>query len=127
MIKAGISNKGELLVTREHCASFVGSGGLDVLSTPSVLALIEKVSYESVQPLLDPGCTTVGTAAELRHLAASSLGDTVSCASELAEVDGRRLVFHAGVFCGDELVSTCVHERFVVNSERFLAKLNNKK
>src|SRR5215207_4282158 len=79
-------------------ASAVGSGGLDVFSTPAMIALMENAARSAVESLLPPDQATVGVRLDVRHLAATPAGDEVRARAELVEVDGRRLVFRVEAF-----------------------------
>ncbi len=125
----GIKGEQKLCVGASDTAAALGSGLLDVFSTPSVLALIEKTCWLSVAPFLEDGQGTVGTRVELDHMATSPVGIDVVCVSELVAVDGRKLVFNAAVYnggVGGELVAKAVHERFIVTNSKFQAKADAK-
>lgn len=122
MLKTGIKGKQEVLVTEDNTAHTYGSGLLEVFATPAMAALIEKTAWMSVNPYMNDGEGTVGTVLNIRHMAATPLGMTVCCESELIKVDGRRLVFHAEVFDSKGKVGEGEHERFVINSEKFMEK-----
>ena len=85
-----------------------------VLSTPSMIQLIEVTCLRAAQEHLDEGETTVGTHVCVSHSAAVGAGDSVEVTFELTEIDRRRLVFSTKVTAGDKLVSAGTHERFVV-------------
>lgn len=122
MLKTGIKGKQEVLVTEDNSAHALGSGLLEVFATPAMTALIEKTAWMSVDPYMNDGEGTVGTVLNIRHMAATPLGMTVSCESELIEVDGRRLVFHVVVCDAKGVVGEGEHERFVINNDKFMAK-----
>ena len=122
-METGIKGHSTIVVTEDKVAASVGSGSMKVFSTPSMLALIESTCWHSVLPFLEEGQGTVGTKVELEHTAPSPIGAEVVCDSELIEIDRRRLVFKAVVSCGDTVIGTCRHERFIVNEEKFLSKL----
>ncbi len=126
MLQTGIKGKIELTVTKEKCAGALGSGELDVFATPAMIALIEETAWKSVVPYLQPGEGTVGTALNVRHLAATPMGLRVRCETELTLVDRRRLVFNVKVYDDFELVGEGTHERFVIQYERFMKKANEK-
>lgn len=115
------------IVTENKTALSVGSGSLAVYATPSMLALIEKASCEALKGVLDEGETTVGTLLNVKHIAATPVGMQVSATSELIEREGRRLVFK--VVANDEcgVIGEGIHERFIVNSEKFIQKTYSKK
>jgi fluoroacetyl-CoA thioesterase len=112
-----------IMVEREDTALKVGSGDVPVLATPRLLAIAEAATVQAVRDALGPEQTSVGTRVELRHLAASPLGTLVEVTAELAEVDGRRLVFGFTARDKEQVVGTGVIERLVVDRERFLSRL----
>ncbi len=111
MLAAGVKGSQQVEVVLENTAAAVGSGMLEVFSTPCMIALMEKTACESVAPFLEEGCGTVGTELQVKHLAATPLGMTVRCESELLEVDGRRLVFSVKAYDDVELIGEGTHER----------------
>lgn len=123
----GLVGEAESVVDQSMTASAVGSGGLDVLSTPSMLALMENAACQSVDSRLPPGQTTVGTRLDVRHLAATPLGVAVHARAELVEVDGRKLVFRIEAFDAYEKIGEGTHERVVVDHVRLLARARTKK
>jgi fluoroacetyl-CoA thioesterase len=115
---------GELSHTVEPSmlASAVGSGGLDVFSTPSLLALMESAAREAVEHLLPSDQTTVGVHIDMRHLAPTPPGVQVRARAELLEVDGRRLVFRVEAFDTTDKIGEGTHERMIVDPARLLAR-----
>lgn len=122
MLEIGIKGHKELTVTEEMTAKHMNSGALSVFATPYMVALMEYAAFDSVRGELDEGCGTVGTALNVRHLAATPVGMKVYCDSELIKVDGRALTFSVKVYDGKGLVGEGEHERFIVNETKFLAK-----
>ena len=88
-----------------------------VLSTPSMIQLIEVTCLMTAQEHLDPGETTVGIHVCVSHSASVPAGDEVEVSCELTELDRRRLVFTTTVTAGDKVVSEGTHQRFVVHLE----------
>ena len=126
MLQTGIKGKQTIVVTPAQTAAYYGSGALEVFATPAMVALLEETVWRSVQPCLEEGQATVGTRVDIRHLAATPLGGKVTCESELVEIDRRRLVFKVEVFDEKTKVGEGVHERFVIQSEKFLAAARTK-
>ncbi len=126
MLQTGIRGTGETLVTEERTAKAIGSGELPVYATPALIALVEETAWKSVAGLLEPGQGTVGTRVDLVHTAATPLGKRVRCETELTEIDRRRLVFSAVVFDEAGKIAEGKHERFIVDSERFLARAESR-
>ena len=127
MLTIGIKGTQTVTVSNENTAATMGSGTLAVFATPAMIALMEKTAYISVQDALDEGMGSVGTLLNVKHVAATPVGMTVTCESELVEVDGRRLVFTVKAFDEVGLIGEGTHERFIVQNEKFLAKTNAKK
>ena len=125
-MEIGIKNQIELKVTLEKTAKVVGSGLLEVFSTPSMIALMEQTAAESVEKELEPGTTTVGVKINVDHLAATPIGMNVVCRSALVQVDGRKLIFE--IEASDEVgvIGKAYHERFIVDSKRFMDKTLSK-
>lgn len=127
MLNPGIRGQQSQLVTPENTARTMGSGTLDVFATPALVALAEKTCWMSVASELDEGCGSVGTKLELEHTAPTPVGMTVTCDSELTAVEGRKLVFRVTLHDEKGTVGSGVHERFVINNEKFAAKAEAKK
>lgn len=121
-MEAGIKHTLTITVTQKDTALTHGSGTLEVFATPAMIALMEKTAMESVAEHLNEGEATVGTLINVKHLSATPVGCTVTCESELAEVDGRRLVFNVKAWDNGGVIGEGVHERFVIKAERFFEK-----
>lgn len=113
-------------VTPEKTASSVGSGSLPVYATPAMLALIEKAACVAASPLLAEGETSVGTYLAVKHLAATPVGMNVKAVAELTERDGRKLIFAVSAYDECGIIGEGIHERFIVQSDRFTEKTNAK-
>lgn len=122
MLETGIKGTQSVKVDESNSARTMGSGTLDVFATPAMIALMEKTSWMSVSPYLEEGQGTVGTRLEITHDAPTPFGMTVTCKSELVEIDGRRLVFQVSAEDENHVIGKGRHERFIVSEERFQAK-----
>lgn len=125
-MEKGIKNTKTIVVTTDKTAEAMGSGTLPVFATPAMVALMENTAAESVEALLPEGSTSVGTLINVKHLSADPIGLEVTCESELVEVDGRKLTFEIKVFDCDGIVGEAYHERFVIDSTRFMEKTQKK-
>ena len=121
-METGIKHVERLTVTDELTARAAGSGTLEIFSTPSMIALIEKACYTAVQPVLEEGTTTVGTKLDVEHVAATPVGMKVEAECELVEADGRRLVFKVEARDERGVIGRGTHERFIVRTGSFVAK-----
>lgn len=126
-METGIKIKRDRIVTYEQTAEYLSSGLLPVFATPCMIQFMEETARLSVEPYLSEGQSTVGTCVNIKHLASTFVGCKVTCESELIEVDRRRLVFNVKVFDDKELLGEGLHERFIVDNAKFIARLDEKK
>ena len=125
-LATGILGQKSVKVTEENTAAAVGSGLLPVFSTPSLIALMECACAESVQDCFEDGRGTVGVALNVKHTAATPIGMTVRAESQLIEVDRRKLVFAVKAFDDAGEVGHGIHERFIIDNDRFMEKAKAK-
>lgn len=113
-------------VTDADTAAALGSGDLDVLATPRLLAWCEAATCSAIADSLDEGQTSVGTRVSLEHLAASAVGERVEVQAGVAYVDGRLVRFSvaASNTSDGKVVGTGEVTRVVVDRERFLSRLS---
>jgi predicted thioesterase len=126
MLTPGLVGESHATVDASLLASAVGSGAVQVFSTPSMIALMENAARQAVESILPAGQTTVGTRLDIRHLAATPVGASVRAHAELVEVDGRKLIFRVEAFDAQEKIGEGTHERAVVEPARLLARANAK-
>ncbi len=123
MLESGQRLTKQYCVTDGMTAAAMKSGELAVLATPYLAALMEDVACSCVKPYLEKGTTSVGTRIDVRHLAATPVGMNVKVTAELIAVDGRRLTFSITAWDAVEVIGQAQHERFIVDSARFLKKV----
>lgn len=110
-------------VTIEKSASNVGSGLLEVYSTPAMIALMEKTSYLCVENSICENESTVGGAVNIRHMKPTAIGKMVVCTSKVTEVAKTKIDFEVVVTEDDIVIGKGSHTRFVVEKESFLKLL----
>jgi predicted thioesterase len=108
------------VVAPEDTALAIGSGDVEVLATPRVVALAERATCAAVADALTDDLTTVGTRVELDHAAPTPVGATVTVEAVLEGIDGRRLTFGVRVSDDERAVATGTVTRVLVTRERFL-------
>jgi fluoroacetyl-CoA thioesterase len=125
-LSPGLIAELEHTVTDADTASRWGSGLVPVFSTPALVGLMESAAVAALAGHLSPGQTTVGGHIDVRHLAASPVGMQVRARAELTAVEGRKLVFKLQAWDEVELIGEADHERFVVELDRFLGRVQAK-
>lgn len=125
-IKVGLTNEVKATVSEANIASTMGSGCLRVFATPAMCCLMEKAASELMDSLVDEGSTTVGTALNIAHTAATPVGMEVAATAEITAVEGCKISFK--VTARDEAgeIGSGTHERFIVFKEKFQAKTDAK-
>ncbi len=118
-IAPGLRGVAEIVVGDADTARSLGSGDVDVLGTPRVVALVERATLAALAGRLDAARTTVGSRVELDHLAPSGVGATVRAEVTLEAVHGRRLVFTATVSEAGRVVARGTLTRVEVERARF--------
>ncbi len=126
LLEAGIEGHADMLVGAAHTATFVGSGSVEVLATASMIVLMEKAAGSSVESLVGSERTTVGTHIDMRHIAATPPGVRIDAYSRLIKVDGRLLTFEVWAEDARERIGEGIHERVIIDRDRFLAKVASK-
>ena len=125
-LKPGLSGTAEIVVGTRDTAPHVGSGKIGVLATPVMVNLMEAAALQAVERYMPPGFQTVGTHLDVRHFAATPVGMTVRASAELTRVEGRTLIFRLDAADDREPVGEGVHERLIINVERFDARMQKK-
>ena len=99
----------------------------DVFATGYLVGLLEWSCILAIKPHLDwPGEQSVGIKVEISHEAATPPGFEVIVDVELVEVDGKRLIFNVEAHDGADLICRGRHERFVIDKEKFDARVAQK-
>jgi len=121
-VVTGHKGEAKLVVGEADTARALGSGSVDVLGTPRLVALCEEASCRAIAPELPEGNTTVGINVRLDHLQPSPIGAEVVAEAVLAKVEGRRLTFTVSASDERGLVAVGKVVRVVVDVERFLSR-----
>ena len=98
-----------------------------VFATGFLVGFVEWACIQMVNPHLDwPAEMTLGTHVDLSHTAPTPPGLDVTARVKLAQVEGKLLMFDVEVFDGVDCVCTGTHERYVVDTQKFKAKVARK-
>ena len=114
------------LVTDAMTAKQVGSGELPVLGTPVMIAFMEKAAASCLKTSLGEGQTSVGIDISVKHVAATSVADTVKVQAVLTERDERRAIFSVRAWDSTGLIGEGIHIRAIVDVEKFMKRANEK-
>jgi fluoroacetyl-CoA thioesterase len=127
---AGRSALRSFAVQESDLATALGSGDVPVLATPRLIAWMEAATVAAVAGALPASDTTVGTAVEIDHVAASPLGASVTVSATVQGIEGKALRFDCeAVQTHPDGSSTVIGHgsitRAIVDRERFQARLGS--
>ncbi|MDE7004731.1 MAG: thioesterase family protein [Oscillospiraceae bacterium] len=125
-VEIGMRGEAAAVVAQEDTAQAVGSGLVPVFATPRMIALMEQAAVNAVQSALEPGQGTVGTRLDVKHSAATPVGMKVRAQAEVIGVEGRQVVFLVTAFDEAEQIGGGTHERFIIQTDKFLARAQGK-
>jgi predicted thioesterase len=125
-LKPGVTGRTELVVGEEHTAPRVGSGKVHVLATPVMINLFEAAALDAVDQHLPAGYQSLGTVLNVRHIAATPVGMRVRATAEIVRVEGRTVFLKVKAEDERELIGDGLHERVVVNVEKFSQRVEKK-
>lgn len=126
ILRPGLQGCAEIVVGEQHTAPHVGSGRVHVLATPVMVNLMEAAALQAVEGLLPAGHQTVGIHLDITHVAATPVGMRVRAHAEVTKVEQRTLTFSVYAEDEKERIGEGVHERIIINLERFDARMQEK-
>ncbi|HRZ37130.1 MAG TPA: thioesterase family protein [Candidatus Paceibacterota bacterium] len=124
--KVGAVGEQKFVVEAKHAIDFADGGMPPVLCTPWLIWFLEHAAREAVLPCLEAGESTVGLEIEVRHVAPTPLGHTVTCAARVIHVDGARITFQVEAHDQTELIARGVHRLQVIRVAGFAKRVEQK-
>ena len=129
-LKAGIRYEHKFTVPHSKTVPALYPESVEFMAMPEVFAtgflvgFLEWACIKAVNPHLDwPQEQTVGTHIDVSHEAATPPGLEITATVELIAVEGKKLIFSVEAHDGIDVISKGRHERFVINKEKFDAKV----
>jgi predicted thioesterase len=121
-LSTGLRGDAHLTVTAADTARALGSGSIEVLGTPRVIALCEEATCAAVAGLLEEHSTTVAMRVQVDHVQPTPVGAEVVAEAVLERIEGRRLSFSVSASDRAGLVAVGKVTRVVVDIDRFMSK-----
>lgn len=125
-LQSGISHELSHIVSRDLCVEFLGEKHTPVYATPAMIWDMEEAARLALHSYLDEGEESVGTAINVKHLAATPLGMRVTVRAKLRELSRRRCVFEVEAFDEKEKIGEGTIERFIIDIARFAERVRAK-
>ena len=118
-IPSNLSKQLEFVVEEKYLATFLGSGSVEVLSTPSMILFMENVSRIMIDEVLPDTHTTVGTQVCIKHLSACPKGSKVIAKTSVKEQNGKKIIFNVEAWFDDVKLGEGIHERAIIDKKKF--------
>ncbi len=118
----GLRGDAKLIVTHADTARALGSGTVDVLGSPRLIALCQEACANAVANSLDRHVTTVDMRVQFDHLQPTPVGAEVFAEAVLERIEGRRLKFTVSASDSGGLVAAGKMTRVLVDVDRFMSK-----
>lgn len=125
-IPSNLSKQLEFVVEEKYLATFLGSGSVEVLSTPSMILFMENVSRIMIDEVLPDTHTTVGTQVCIKHLSACPKGSKVIAKTSVKEQNGKKIIFNVETWFNDVKLGEGIHERAIIDKKKFKERVLNK-
>jgi predicted thioesterase len=106
--------------TEDDTAAAVGNADVEVVATTSLILFIEAAASDLIEDCCEAGEISVGSAVNVRHLAAAPVGARIKVTAKVTAVQGRRIDFAVEAHHGRRMLMIGSHQRVVVNLDRFL-------
>lgn len=124
--RIGLTHELTFVVDSVDLVEFAGEGMPAVLSTPRLIAHLERTARFCLAPFLRPDERTVGVEIELRHMAPTPPGATVTCLARVVARDERTATFQLEARDSHELIARGLHKRAVIRVSTFSRRVAGK-
>lgn len=113
-------------VTENNTAKFMGSGDLDVLATPSLVAFMENAAKNYLNSFLTEDLGSVGSNININHIAPTLVGKKIIITGKITKViKDKIIIFSLEAFENNKKIGDAEHTRVIINNEKFISKLTN--
>lgn len=113
-------------VTENNTAKFMGSGDLDVLATPSLVAFMENAAKNYLNSFLTEDLGSVGSNININHIAPTLVSKKIIITGKITQViKDKIIIFSLEAFENDKKIGDAEHTRVIINNEKFISKLTN--
>lgn len=126
IFQPGMTLETTLVVEDEQTAATVGSGSLRVLATPVMIAFMERTCHQLLINRLPEGYSSVGVHVDVHHLAPTPVGSQVRVTCRVLAIEGLKVTFEVSAQDELEPCGAGIHERIVIEAERFLRRVEKK-
>ncbi len=116
LLSPGMKASLDQQVEQQHTINRTGKPGADVLSTPSMIMMMEQAAIEAIDPHLNGEYATVGFHVDIKHFAATAIGATVITTAEITGIDGVKIALEVAAFEGEKQIGAGSHRRAIIST-----------
>ncbi len=126
-IKIGTTREERFVVSAQHTIDFASGGMPEILSTPSLVAVLERSARMAIFPSLETDESSVGVDIKIQHIAPTPLGKEVQCRARVYSVEKNLISFQIEAFDELEQIAKGTHKRRVVKTSRLAKRVDAKR
>lgn len=116
----------QFTVTENNTAKFMGSGDLDVLATPSLVAFMENAAKNYLNTFLTEDLGSVGSNININHIAPTLVNKEITINGEITKIIKEKIIiFSLEAYENDKKIGDAEHTRVIINNKKFISKLTN--
>ena len=116
----------QFTVTENNTAKFMGSGDLDVLATPSLVAFMENAAKNYLNTFLTEDLGSVGSNININHIAPTLVDKEITINGEITKIIKEKIIiFSLEEYENDKKIGDAEHTRVIINNKKFISKLTN--
>lgn len=124
-LRVGMIGESIIKVTDAESARIMGSGALDVFATPAMIALMEAASVAAIDPFLDSRQASVGIHLDVKHIAATPLGERVTAIAEITHIEDQRVTLEVRAWDEHDMIGEGRHIRYIIDIDRFMQRISS--
>jgi fluoroacetyl-CoA thioesterase len=125
-VPVGSKSNYTITVDEDHLASKLDVSLARVMSTPTMVGIMEMAAINAIKQYYDLGETSVGASIDVQHIAATPPGHVVRAEAEVTKSEGRRLEFSVHAFDEAEEIGSGIHRRAIIDAAKFNERLKSK-
>ena len=126
-LKIGVTGERRFVVEPAHAIDFAEAGMPAILCTPWLIWFLEHAAREAVIAFLDDGESTVGSHVDVDHLAATPVGQAVTCLARVVHREGGLISFQLEARDETEVIARGFHRLRVIHVERLARRVEAKR
>lgn len=116
----------QFTVTENNTAKFMGSGDLDVLATPSLVAFMENTAKNYLNTFLTEDLGSVGSNININHIAPTLVDKEITINGEITKIIKEKIIiFSLEAYENDKKIGDAEHTRVIINNKKFISKITN--